>query len=147
VIIPAEFLALDWQWGDPPSGEVHFTVRKTEVFERYEPRLLDPVEALGKFVLVHYDFLNELNLKVSPFAIINFRVEIEESGGRRHDVDFSGTSAVIQVDRDIPSSTTDLPPGFDISTVVLFDVPRNATDLALVFEDYGLRVPLVIDGL
>ena len=143
ISIPADIITLGWS-GDPPEGSLFLTIREIELFDEITPSYRDAVQPVGRFLLVYYDIENDLNLQVSPLALVNFSFDAVDARGHRWSWD-SNASTII-VDRDILSPTIDLPPGFSASTIILYDVPRNATQLFLRSDDYAIEIQLDIAG-
>lgn len=131
------------------KGETQLTFLEAEFADEIEDQFTGSgtIRPRGKFVIVYYAVKNDLNLGIQPSTQIGGEfVLIDESDRQWETVDYSGNyggvSGSAAVARGFEQPETMVPPGFENTTAVVYDVPLDASGLALVSAELGIRVPL-----
>lgn len=131
------------------EGEVTITFLEIEYTDGIEDQFTGQgiIEPRGRFVVVYYSVLNDLNVEMQPSTQISDEIIVTDDRGRQWEAvdytgDYGGVSGSAAVGRGYEQPEEMVPPGFENTTAVVYDVPLNATGLALVWSGAGIRVSL-----
>ena len=148
--VPAS--VLDDGYGDTPlTGEVTVTFLEHEVSQGIDDQFITSngtIAPRGTFLIVYYSVANDLNVEMQPATQIADDLYITDAQGRRwesvdYTADYGNMSGSAAVAKGYRQPAEKVPPGFENTTAIVFDLPQNATDgLALVWEDAGVKVGL-----
>lgn len=129
------------------AGQVTITFLEVEYADGIEDRWTGKgtIQPRGKFVIVYYSARNDLNVKMQPATQISDDFVLNDDRGRQWEtVDwtdyYGGVSGSAAVARGYERPETWVPPGFQFTTAAVYDVPLDATGLALVWSETGIRV-------
>jgi hypothetical protein len=134
---------------DGLEGEVTITFLEVEYTNGIEDQFTGQgtIEPRGRFVVVYYSVRNDLNVKMQPSTQISDEIIVTDDRGRQWEAvdytgDYGGVSGSAAVGRGYEQPEEIVPPGFENTTAVVYDVPLDATGLALVWPGAGIRVTL-----
>ena len=131
------------------TGQIKLTFREHESAGEIEDQFTGQgmIKSRGQFVILYYAVMNNLNLEMQPVWHINDQLYVTDDEGRRWEiVDYTGNygnvsgSAAVGKGYEQPASY--VPPGFEQVTAAVFEVPADAQNLVLVWEEVGVHVSL-----
>lgn len=132
------------------TGNITVTVEEYEFATGIEDAFTSEgtIQPRGRFLVIYYSVANDLNVEMQPATQIANDLYITDAQGRRwesvdYTADYGGVSGSAAVAKGYRQPEEMVPPGFKNITAVVFDLPQDATDdLALVWEDAGIRIAL-----
>jgi hypothetical protein len=137
---------------DPQSGTISVRVTDAETRSTINSEFQGPQNARGKFVVVYYEVVSDLNRRMQPSTQINERLVLTDGREREWEVaDYQGDYYGISGDAadavlcDTPEGW--IGAGFTGCTAAVFDVPTDAQGFRLVWKEVGISVDLApLDG-
>ena len=105
------------------------------------------VRSRGRFVVVYYSVMNDLNSAIQPATQINYNLFITDDKGRRWETadytgDYGGLSGDPAVALGYEQPESHVPPGFENINVAVFDIPEDAQNLSLVWTTAATEIIL-----
>ena len=137
--------------GEPElTGHIVVTVREHESTGEIEDQFLSQgmIESKGRFVILYYAVMNNLNSRMQAATQINDRWYLTDDRERRWDTadytgGYFGISGSAAVAKGYEQPATWVSPGFKNVTAAVFDVPSDAQNLLLVWDKAGVKVSLI----
>jgi len=131
------------------EGQVTVTFLEVEHVDGIEDQFTGQgtIEPRGRFVVVYYSVRNDLNVEMQPSTQISDEIVLTDDRGRQwgtvdYTGNYGGVSGSAAVARGYEQPETMVPPGFENTTAAVYDVPLDATGLALVWSTAGIRVSI-----
>jgi hypothetical protein len=132
---------------DSPSGTISIRVTDAETRATIASEFEGPQTARGKFVVVYYEVVSDLNRRMQPGTQINDNLALTDEREREWEVadyegDYYGISgdAADLVRCDAPEGW--IGAGFTGCTAAVFDVPSDAKGFTLLWKDAGVSIGL-----
>lgn len=129
------------------EGETQITFLEVEFVDGIEDQFTGrgTIRPLGRFVIVFYAVNNDLNVEIQPATQIGDEFILMDDRDRQWETvdytgNYGGVSGSAAVARGFAQPETMVPPGFERTTAVVYDVPLDANELALVWAELGIRV-------
>jgi hypothetical protein len=132
---------------DSLSGTISVRVTDVESLATIASEFAGPQTARGRFVVVYYEVVSDLNRRMQPGTQINDALVLTDERGREWEVadyqgDYYGISgdAADAVRCDAPEGW--IGAGFTGCTAAVFDVPTDAAGFTLIWKNAGVSVDL-----
>jgi hypothetical protein len=136
--------------GEPElTGQIKLTFREHESASEIEDQVTGQgmIKSRGQFVILYYAVMNNLNLEMQPAWHINDQFYVTDEKGRRWEIadytgNYFGVSGNAAVAKGYEQPESSVPPGFEQVTAAVFEVPADAQNLVLVWEEAGIKLSL-----